>query len=275
MTASVAATQPEVQLRLKDYLDLYGLALKRLQSQAAYHAFQAAQASMLLRYLSGHGVVVTNRALLDLGSGIGGYSRVFGEAGARVTSLDLMADRISSQEYGAAVSASATAIPLADNSFDIVFCASLIEHVEKPEAVIAEIERVLKPGGICYLSFPPFYSPRGGHEYAPFHYFGENIALRLVGKRAMKYHPEWLQDLYQVSYEPTSFSKIYADWGLYVMTIGKARTLIESSRLDLIDLSTRYMPVSFVRWPILGEFLTWHVQFLLSKPGALPDLESA
>lgn len=91
----------------------------------------------------------------------------------------------------------------------------------------------------------------------------------------MKYHPEWLQDLYQVSYEPSSFAKIYADWGLYVMTIGKARSLIENSRLQLVDLSTRYMPVSFVRWPILGEFLTWHVQFLLRKPDVFPAPESA
>jgi hypothetical protein len=31
-------------------------------------------------------------------------------------------------------------------------------------------------------------------------------------------------------------------------------------------MSTRYMPASFIRWPVIGEALTWHAQFLLRKP---------
>jgi hypothetical protein len=50
------------------------------------------------------------------------------------------------------------------------------------------------------------------------------------------------------------------------MTIRKFRGLVAGSGLTCLDVSTRYLPVSFVRWPILGEFLTWHAQFLLAKP---------
>jgi 2-polyprenyl-6-hydroxyphenyl methylase / 3-demethylubiquinone-9 3-methyltransferase len=43
------------------------------------------------------------------------------------------------------------AIPYRDDSFDIVFCCDVLEHVRDVAQVIAEISRVLKPGGVfCY-----------------------------------------------------------------------------------------------------------------------------
>jgi SAM-dependent methyltransferase len=249
----------------RDYFELYQAAVKRLRSEEAYRDFQALQAQLLVRYMEAHGVQLKDQLLVDLGSGLGGYSLLFQQQGAQVISLDLMADKIRLQGTYQAVAASAQAVPLASNSIDVVFCASLIEHVPDPAQALREIRRILVPGGICYLSFPPFYSWRGGHEYAPYHYLGEKAALRIVGRGAQKYHPDWIQEIYQVSHTPDSFAGIYADWGLYVMTVGKAQRLIAQTPLTLLNMSTRYMPVSFVRWPLLGELLTWHVQFLLRK----------
>jgi ubiquinone/menaquinone biosynthesis C-methylase UbiE len=165
-------------------------------------------------------------------------------------------------------------VPLANQSIDFVFCASLIEHVPNPQILLQEVSRVLKPGGFCYLSFPPFYSPVGGHEYAPFHYLGEKFAMRLAHKRSQKGHPAWAQRLYSINEQPESFAGIYADWGLFVMTIAKARRLIARSGLTRVDQSTRYFPRSFATWPIVGEVLTWHVQFLLEKRGLKKDEQS-
>jgi 2-polyprenyl-6-hydroxyphenyl methylase/3-demethylubiquinone-9 3-methyltransferase len=39
-------------------------------------------------------------------------------------------------------------LPYADKSFDCVFCCDVLEHVQDLPKVIAEISRVLKPGGI-------------------------------------------------------------------------------------------------------------------------------
>jgi SAM-dependent methyltransferase len=252
-------------VRWRDYVELYRAAVNRLGSEEAYRTFQALQAQLLVRYMEAQGVRLQDRLLVDLGSGLGGYSLLFQQQGARVVSLDLMADKIRLQGPYQAVSASAQAVPLATGSIDIVFCASLIEHVPDPAAALREIRRILVPGGICYLSFPPFYSWRGGHEYAPYHYLGEKAALRIVGRGAEKYHPDWIQEIYQVSDTPDSFAGIYADWGLYVMTVAKARRLIAQTPFTLLDMSTRYMPASFIRWPLLGEVLTWHAQFLLRK----------
>lgn len=39
-------------------------------------------------------------------------------------------------------------IPLDDNSCEIIFCNQVLEHVRNPRPLLAEIERVLKPGGV-------------------------------------------------------------------------------------------------------------------------------
>lgn len=55
-------------------------------------------------------------------------------------------------------------IPFRDESFDRAIISEVIEHVENPSKVLAEIHRVLKPGGILLLTtpnknFPFFWDP--------------------------------------------------------------------------------------------------------------------
>ncbi|BAW96831.1 hypothetical protein NIES970_17730 [[Synechococcus] sp. NIES-970] len=44
-------------------------------------------------------------------------------------------------------------LPLADQSFDAVLIAVSVQYLQYPEAVFAEIQRVLAPGGVCVVSF--------------------------------------------------------------------------------------------------------------------------
>ncbi len=39
-------------------------------------------------------------------------------------------------------------LPFAASQFDVVVCVDVLEHVQSPAATVAEISRVLKPGGI-------------------------------------------------------------------------------------------------------------------------------
>lgn len=47
-----------------------------------------------------------------------------------------------------------THLPFADNSVDAIINEFVLEHVKNPEAIITEIKRVLKPGGLVYVSTP-------------------------------------------------------------------------------------------------------------------------
>lgn len=55
------------------------------------------------------------------------------------------------------------AIPYPDNEFDIVYSSNVLEHVGDPAKVVAEIVRVLKPGGYAQLVVPNYGSWWEGH----------------------------------------------------------------------------------------------------------------
>ncbi len=46
------------------------------------------------------------------------------------------------------------------NTFDAVVCCVSVQYMQQPERVFAEIHRVLKPGGVCIMTFSSrlFYS---------------------------------------------------------------------------------------------------------------------
>lgn len=46
----------------------------------------------------------------------------------------------------------ATNLSFPDNTFDIVICTHIYEHVPDPKKLFQEIKRILKPGGFCYLA---------------------------------------------------------------------------------------------------------------------------
>lgn len=52
------------------------------------------------------------------------------------------------------VVADAQFLPFKAASFDLVFAVALLEHVPSPEAVLDQIERALRPGGILYADVP-------------------------------------------------------------------------------------------------------------------------
>lgn len=51
-----------------------------------------------------------------------------------------------------------------DESYDLVCMFEVIEHVKDPDAIIAEIRRVLKPGGTLLVSTPDFEAPTYGKD---------------------------------------------------------------------------------------------------------------
>src|SRR5260370_31350473 len=56
--------------------------------------------------------------------------------------------------------AEAEKLPFADGEFDFVWIFDVLEHVEKPEQVLREIARVLRPGGAFHLVLPLEGQPR-------------------------------------------------------------------------------------------------------------------
>ena len=96
------------------------------------------------------------KTVLDLGCGGGFMSEALAARGAIVTGIDPASAAIAIAAQHAKISGrtiryltgTGEAIPLADASMDIVVCVEVLEHVTDLDAVLAEIKRVLMPGGL-------------------------------------------------------------------------------------------------------------------------------
>lgn len=72
---------------------------------------------------------------------------------SRMAHLDYVAGDIAHRPH-ISMRMDLTAVPVADERFDAVICVHVLEHIEDDRAAIAEIHRVLKPGGWALISVP-------------------------------------------------------------------------------------------------------------------------
>lgn len=95
------------------------------------------------------------RDVLEVGCGTGVHARLLASAGARVTAVDLTPTAVRLTRRRLALAgldadvreADAESLPFADGSFDFVWSWGVIHHSERTDRVVAEIARVLRPGG--------------------------------------------------------------------------------------------------------------------------------
>ncbi|MFB0560520.1 MAG: class I SAM-dependent methyltransferase [Candidatus Lokiarchaeia archaeon] len=105
---------------------------------------------------------------LDVGSGSGGISIAFVKNNIETVNFDTerkytIVSQRWAEENGVELNqmlASGEEMPFKDESFDVILCSDVIEHVERPENLVREISRMLKKGGILYVTCPNKMSPR-------------------------------------------------------------------------------------------------------------------
>ncbi len=92
--------------------------------------------------------------VLDLGCGPGLYAQYLVEQGARVTAVDAFAEMVDltqtrcGPEVRAYVQDCAAGLPMEENqSYDLVVCPLMIHYLEDWHHLLADVNRVLRPGG--------------------------------------------------------------------------------------------------------------------------------
>lgn len=279
-----------------DYLPLEQLTIESGLRQARI-SYEDEQQGGLLRFFAGKVKLECGRAL-DLGSGAGGRTIAFQAAtGGEVVGLEIderigrpsLAFAREMQNDGVAfVTGLAEALPFADDSFDLVFCYDVMEHVADPEQTLRSTYRVLRPGGRLLLVFPPYFHPTGAHlegyvsrvPYANL-FFPASILRRAIDEilaaRNDGYHPQPLRP----------GDKLY---GLNGTTIHRFEQLLKRSafeveRLELLPLMSKanrkYEPwrMRYYAWifrllprlPLLREIFTHRIVVALRKPALVRD----
>ena len=136
--------------------------------------------------------VMGGTKVIDVGCGAGRHSYEAYRRGADVIAFDQNAEELAEvdtmlQAMGAegeapesakaqVVVGDALALPYPDGTFDVVIASEILEHVPDDETAIAELVRVLRPGGslavtvprwlpekICWLLSDSYHANEGGH----------------------------------------------------------------------------------------------------------------
>jgi SAM-dependent methyltransferase len=102
--------------------------------------------------------------VLDIGCGDGHFASIAYEqlpidVGIDVMARDLPEAKARTGVYREVMFASATALPFADGTFNTVISNCVIEHIPDNAAVLSEISRVLKPGGVFATTLPSEHYP--------------------------------------------------------------------------------------------------------------------
>jgi SAM-dependent methyltransferase len=106
------------------------------------------------RYVGGPG-----RRVLDLGCRDGALSRAYAE-GNSLVGVDADREALAEAEKLGIETRWADldeTLPFEEASFDVVVAGELLEHLRDPHRVVAEVRRVLRPGGTFVASVPNAY----------------------------------------------------------------------------------------------------------------------
>lgn len=114
-----------------------------------------------------------NSPVLDAGCGSGAFIRFLFEIGFNVTGIDISSVAISRVKHimpsaKLAVATLEQGIPFDEESFAAVWCSEVLEHIFDVHASLAELNRVLVPGGLLVIT-------------VPYHGLSKNLLVALFG----------------------------------------------------------------------------------------------
>jgi SAM-dependent methyltransferase len=160
-------------------------------------------------------------SVLDVGGRIQPYRALLNGREEKYVAIDMRLSPMVS------MLATAEAIPLADEQFDVVICTQVLQYVTDPRQAIAEIYRLLKPGGHLLLSVPAAYPRDSEHEC--WRFLPKGLETLLASFRQIDIEPE--------GGSITGLCRTVAVWLTMFARPAALRTLICYSLVPMLNLS--------------------------------------
>ena len=126
---------------------------------------------ILFRAVSGYASTCSS-VILDFGCGRQPYKPLFSHC-AQYIPVDFSDTKFKFYANGNVLPFDGSKIPLPDASIDHILCTEVLEHVFTPETILAELYRVLRPGGDILLTTPFVWEEHDTpYDYARYTRFG-------------------------------------------------------------------------------------------------------
>jgi ubiquinone/menaquinone biosynthesis C-methylase UbiE len=156
---------------------------------------------VLLRLRAEFGLPTTALTIVDVGCGAGTQALAWAREGHQVHGVDISDPLIGIARERAAkasVSAefhvgSATRLPLADDSTDLVLMSELLEHVPDWKACVNEALRILRPGGVVYFTTTNRLCPVQQEFALPLYSWYPAFLKRYCERLSVTTHGHWVQ----------------------------------------------------------------------------------
>jgi len=129
------------------------------------------------------------RRVLDVGCGPVGLIHFLPEAALRLRLDPLLPEyqeRLPLAAPQLSLAASGESLPLRDGSVEVCICFNALDHMKEPAAALAEMHRVLGPGGTLLVmvhDFPGWVLPLLGLDRLHPHHWTHAAVARLLGAR--------------------------------------------------------------------------------------------
>lgn len=133
-------------------------------------------------------------SILDLGTGSGFYLPLLARTGRQVHGVDLAPVlhltqrmvRTKGLQNILLSKADVTKLPFRSDHFDLLFCLSLIEHIQDQKRALVEFKRVLRKDGVLILGYPLQNGPQHCFEELNGYLQCTRFFLRLPPSKAME-----------------------------------------------------------------------------------------
>lgn len=183
--------------------------------------------------------------VLDVGAGQGPYRDLFSHCEYRAQDFAQEPSTIGSYtqlDYQSDI----TDLPIPNDSFDVVLCTEVLEHVPRPDLAVQEMARVLKSRGLLIIT-----APLGSYLHQePYHFYGG-------------YTPHWYLtmlptcglDVASIERNMGFFSHFGQEARRFSALIDPRRTKGKPGRAGLIVLWAVTLPAFRLLLPVLGRWL--------------------
>ena len=182
---------------------------------------------------------------VDLGCGKGSYTSEIARWYDAIVAMDIVPENVSiarerlhaeSSRRIHLLCAAGDALPLADESADSIFVIEVLDHVPALRPCLKEVFRVLKPGGIFYLTVPNCMFPWEIHP------------VRFLGGL---WEPGWFPFLpwFKFFHDRMATARVFSKRSL--------RELGESAGFSLVGMETGYPPLEHRGGPRLRSIMDW------------------